>query len=311
MKRILLFIPILSFISLTLYAQQAEKKLYQNQQTFQKVCEGMKFPEGPAWDNKGNVFVANCYGNWITRIKGEKADSFIVAPTQPFDFQKINGLTANKDGNLYACESGKGAIIRFSLDGKNCDVVCSGYNGNKFNRPNDLAFDPKGNLYFTDPKSYDTNKLDGTVYMIPKGQNKAVVAFSGLAFPNGIAFSKDAKSLFVCESAFQRIIKFPVKKDGTLGKFSVFAVLPGGDPDGIAFDKKGNLYVAHFGGGAVYVFSPKGKQIKKISAPGKKPSNLEFAGKDMKTLYLTEDETNAVYKMRVDVPGMVLFSSPK
>ena len=36
----------------------------------------------------------------------------------------------------------------------------------KFNRPNDLTFDMNGNLFFTDPKSYDKNILDGRIFLV-------------------------------------------------------------------------------------------------------------------------------------------------
>ena len=72
----------------------------------------------------------------------------------------------------------------------------------------------------------------------------------------------------------------------------------------------GNLYIAHFGGGKIVVVSPKNELINTINTPGKKPSNLEFAGKDLKTLYITEDETNSIFSIEVEIPGLKLFSSP-
>lgn len=278
-------------------------------QNLEKVASGLKFPEGPAWDGKDTLYVSNCYGDWITRIQGEKADSFVTAPTKPYAFEKTNGLTVYKDGSIFACEYGKGAILRFFPGGR-CEAVSEGYQGNKFNRPNDLAFAPDGSLYFTDPKSYDRNILDGVIYRISPDFKTVQPVFSGLGFPNGIAFSADGKFAYVCESAFQRIIKFPVREDGSFGGYSVFIDLPGGDPDGIAFDTDGNLYAAHFGGGAVLIISPDGKIISRITMPGKKPSNVEFAGNELRTLYITEDETNSVYKTEVDTPGLKLFFSP-
>ncbi|RJP61061.1 MAG: hypothetical protein C4539_20270 [Ignavibacteriales bacterium] len=301
MKYILTFIFIIQ--TFTIFAQENIKN------DFVKVADNMKFPEGPAWDGKNTVYVSNCYGTWITRIKPDKCDSFVVAPTNPIPFEKTNGLAFNKDNYLYACDYGKGAILKFNKDG-NCELVTDGYLGKKFNRPNDLAFDKNGNLYFTDPKSYDKNIPDGVVYKINKKNKKVSVAYSGLCFPNGIAFSKDGKKLFVCESAKERVLQFKIKKDGTLTKPVEFIHLPGGDPDGIAFDVEGNLYIAHFGGQAIIVVKPDGSIKEKITTPGKKPSNVEFAGKDLKTLYITEDETNAVYRKEVGVAGLKLFSLP-
>jgi gluconolactonase len=71
--------------------------------------------------------------------------------------------------------------------------------------------------------------------------------------------------------------------------------------------KKGILYCAHFGGGAVYVFNKEGKQIEKLITPGKKPSNVEFGGEDLRTLYVTEDETNSVYSIKREIKGLQLI----
>ena len=128
-----------------------------------------------------------------------------------------------------------------------------------------------------------------------------------LAFPNGIAFTENYKELYVCESARNRIIKYKVESPAQLTQKEIFAELPSGDPDGVAVDQKGNLYVAHFGSGTLYVISPQGKIVDKVATPGAKPTNLAFAGRDLQTLYLTEVETNSLYKTRVGISGVSLL----
>jgi len=270
-----------------------------------KLAFDQKFPEGPAWDGAGNLYSSSCNGKWVTKISGGESTVFLSASEEPFTLNQTNGLTVGSDGNLYACDYGIGAILKITPGGKS-EIYASGFARKKFNRPNDLAFDAAGNLYFTDPKSYSKDTLDGRVFMIEKASGTVTLVAQDLAFPNGIAFSKDFKNLFVCESAKSRILKYAVAKDGTLGKPSTFVELPGGDPDGIAFDKNGNLFAAHFGGGAIYVIDADGKISYKIKTPGLKPSNIEFGGSDYKTLFLTEDETNSVYKTTVRVEGLKL-----
>ncbi len=277
---------------------------------FELVAKDLNFPEGPAWDGKDTLYVSNCYGGWIARIAPQGADVFLRSSTDPFTFEKTNGMTVARDGNLYACDFEKGAILRISPQGTS-EVAASGYAGERFARPNDLAFDPQGNLYFTDPKSYRAENPDGRVYRLSRGTGEVRIAADRLAFPNGLAFSADGKFLFVCESALHRITRFQVQPDGTLTGATLFVDLPGGDPDGINFDRKGFLYVAHFGGGAIYRIAPDGSIDRKIPAPGRKPSNVEFGGPDLRTLYITECETNAVYRMKVADPGLPLFFSPE
>ncbi len=275
---------------------------------FEKVIDGLDFPEGPAWDGKGNLYVSSCYGGYITKISRAGTETFLKASENPFTLKQTNGLTFDSEGFLYACEYGVGAILKINSDGKT-EIYASGYKGKRFNRPNDLAFDPNGNLYFTDPNSYDKNIPDGVVYRIDAITKEVTPAADKIAFSNGIAFSAEGKNVFICESAEHRILKFEVNDDGSFSKRKIFVELPDGDPDGIAFDIEGNLYAANFHSGRIYIIDVNGSVKNFLTAPGKKPSNVEFADDDLKTLYITEDETNAVYKIRVQVPGMVLFNS--
>jgi gluconolactonase len=276
---------------------------------FLLVTAGLNFPEGPAWNGDQALFVSNCYGGWISKILPESATVFLRASSNPFTFDKTNGLAFYKDGSLFACDFGRGAILQIQPNGHS-SIYVDGYQGKRFNRPNDLAFDPHGNLYFTDPNAYRTTNPDGVIYRVDAQSKQVTQAAKNLAFPNGLAFSADARYLYVCESARQQIFRFKVADNGNLIDKELFVSLPGGDPDGINFDREGNLYVAHFGGAAIYVIAPNRTIKAKLPTPGKKPSNVEFGGPDRRTLYITEVETNAIYRMQLEIPGLPLFCAP-
>jgi gluconolactonase len=267
---------------------------------WQLVGSGLSFPEGPAWDGKKTLYVSNCYGGWIAEISNGQIDTLVLASDTTF--QKTNGLAIGKDGNIFACEYGSGTILQISQWGKVSTFV-SGYRGKPFHRPNDLVIDQKGNIYFTDPDSYGIEKNDGRIFYYNMRTSDLILAADSLAFPNGVGISPIDGKLYVCESAKNQISRFDITEQGILKNKEKFIVLPGGDPDGIDFDVKGNLYVSHFGGGAVYIISPNGQILEQIKTPGIKPTNLEFGDTDLKTLYLTEVETNSLYKIRVKYPG--------
>jgi len=294
---LLLMIFLLNIVSDSTYSQIIDVN-----NKWIKVVDGLNFPEGPAFDGKSSICLSNCYGGWITKFSHGAVDTFVSKIDDSLLIEKTNGLAFGKDGNLFVCEYGKGKILCISTNGK-IQVYADGYKGEKFNRPNDLIFDLLGNLYFTDPNSYDKKILDGRIFLVDGKTKEVVLLEDSLAFPNGINISPIDHKLYVCESVFNRILRYDITKDNRLSNKEVFAIIPGGDPDGIEFDVEGNLYVAHFGGKAVYVFSPEGNLIQKIETPGTKPTNLEFGDADFKTLYLTEVETNALYKIRTKYPG--------
>src|SRR5262249_19712250 len=67
-----------------------------------KVGDGLQFPEGPAYDGKGNVVVSNCNADYVTRFDAEgKATILYKAAADSFTFQKTNGMTYYKDGSLF------------------------------------------------------------------------------------------------------------------------------------------------------------------------------------------------------------------
>jgi gluconolactonase len=275
---------------------------------WKKIVADLEFPEGPAWDGKGTLYFSSCYGEYIGKISPNGYQVFLKSETTPELWQRTNGMTIGADGNLYACEWAEkgGGILMITPAGKITFLV-KDFEGARFNRPNDLAFGPNGWLYFTDPKSYGKDKPDGVVYAYNPETKKTIALKEGLCFCNGLAFSNNGKFLFVAESAQNRVLKLPVKDDGTLGEMTIFAQMPGGDPDGMAFDAEGTLYVPQFGGGVIWVFNPDGTLKNKIQAPGKQPSNIEFGGVGMKTMYVTEDETNSVYTTNWDVAGRKLL----
>ena len=296
-KQLLLLIALVLTIS-----EPANSQVIDKNEKWIKVADGLNFPEGPAFDGKSSIYLSNCYGGFIAKYSNGIIDTFVSKVSDSLMIEKTNGLAYGYDEFLYVCEYGKGKILRISKDAQIEDVA-DGYDGKRFNRPNDLTNDANGNLFFTDPKSYDINILDGRIFMVnPKTKEVKLVADS-LAFPNGINISPLDGKLYVCESAKQKVVRFNITPENNLVNKEDFVELPGGDPDGIDFDIHGNLYVAHFGGKAIYIFSPDGKPLQKIETPGSKPTNLEFGDEDFKTIYLTEVETNSLYKIRTKYPG--------
>jgi sugar lactone lactonase YvrE len=287
MKKILLLICII--VSSNSFSQELTK-----------IAEKLNFPEGPAWDGKGTLYLSSCYGGYIYKISGASSEVFIDSASSPM--KQTNGLTVGRDGNIYACDFGNGSILKITPD-KKVETICPGYQGRPFNRPNDLAFRTNGDLYFSVPH---TDKPDGSLFRLNTLTGELQKLRDSLCYPNGLAFNADATELYLSESAKNRILKYKLDKEGNILSGGVFIDLPGGEPDGLAFDAEGNLYCAHFGGGTVYVITPDGKVKEKIRAPGTETSNVEFGGDDYRTLFITEDETDAVYSLRRETAGLKL-----
>lgn len=112
----------------------------------EKLASGFKFTEGPAADANGNIFFTDIPNN---RIHKWSLDGKLSTFRE--DSGGANGLLFDKNGNLLVCEGGRRQLVLISPDGK-VTVLADKYNNKKLNSPNDLWADPKGGIYFTDPR---------------------------------------------------------------------------------------------------------------------------------------------------------------
>jgi len=158
----------------------------------QKLAGGFKFTEGPAADAKGNVFFSDIPNS---RIHKWSLDGKLTTFRE--NTGRANGLYFDKDGNLLCCEGGNRQLTSVSPEGK-VTVLADSFDGKKFNSPNDLWIDPKGGVYFTDPRygSMDGLEQGGFhVYYLPPGGKKVERVLDNLVKPNGIIGTRDGKLL--------------------------------------------------------------------------------------------------------------------
>jgi gluconolactonase len=259
---------------------------------------GFKLPEGPAFDRAGHLYVVDMKSGSISKISPEgQVQIFIDTGGSP------NGAKFHANGDLYVADRVMG-IIAISPNTET-RVIVDRYQGKKLNGPNDLIFDSAGNLYFTDPFGSSAEKPVGCIYRVsPRGETTCLA--SGLAFPNGLALSRDERNLYTAITRKNRVLKYVL--DPPPVRSSIFSQLSGGwGPDGMAFDLAGNLYIAHYGGGEVIVLNPKGEQIERIPVGGLYPTNVAFGGQDRRSLFVTEVETGSIYRFKTDNPGLPLF----
>lgn len=252
-----------------------------------KVVEVPGYTEGVVVDREGVVYISDVYNGNIYRIGSDGAARVWAHTGAP------NGHKILPDGTHLVCDGKERAVLRLDSAGKIMEKASSEYDGKPLRAPNDLTLDPRGGFYFTDPGGSNEQNPVGTVHYVD-ARGKTHLVAEGLAFPNGIALSRDGRTIFVGESKHNRILSYDITAPGKAGRMRVFANLPtkageqiANEPDGICLDEAGNLYVAHYGMRQVQVLTPDGRLVRRYAAGNLTTSNVAFGGARMDRLYVT------------------------
>jgi gluconolactonase len=288
----------------------------QNASTTQQlqVAATVAFLEGPTTDTDGNVFFTDLNGGRILKLSAEGGR--VTTFREPSN--RANGLLFDPEGRLLACEGGDRAqipprVTRTDMKTGQIEVLADNYQGQRFNSPNDITFDGKGRLYFTD-------LAGGAVYRIDLDKKLTrILARPQIDRPNGLAISPDDGTFYLIEAnqaeGGPRMIRaYDLEPDGTVANMRVFHdFYPGRSGDGMCIDSQGSLYVAAglnrtrgtsetlATRAGIHVFSSSGKLLDVFPVYEDSVTNCGFGGPDLKTLYVTAGKL--LLKMQTQVAG--------
>jgi len=256
-----------------------------------RVAEGFSFSEGPAADSEGNVYFSDYGKNRIHKLTPDGTLSVFRE-----NVGGSIGLYFDSSDNLYACTARNHRITRFAPDGAET-VFADRFGGKLFNSPNDIWIDPKGGVYFTDPRFSplpEEVEQDGMhVYYIPPGGGDIIRAADDLDGPNGIVGTPDGNCVYVTDTRADVTYVYSVAPDGRLFDKRTFAQ---GGYDGMTLDIMGNVYITtkH----SIEVYNSGGAHLTSIAIPDM-PGNVCFGGPDRMALYVTARVSVYTLAMRV------------
>ncbi|AYM19919.1 hypothetical protein At15955_49340 (plasmid) [Agrobacterium tumefaciens] len=296
------------------------------------IATGLRFPEGPVELPDGSIAVVEIGRGRIVRIwEGGRQDLLAVTNGGP------NGMALGPDGALYVCNNGGftwaeeggwlrpvglaldysgGKIQRVEVSTSNVTTLYDRYEGRPLSGPNDIVFDDHGGFYFTDTGRVREFGRDHGAVFYGKSDGTSIerVVFPLLA-PNGIGLSPDLKTLYVAEMETARLWSYPIVGPGTVHK-NPFPSQSGGNLvvglggfqriDSLKIAASGNICVATLVSGCITVVSPSGRILDRVKMPEIYPTNLGFAGDDLRDAIVTLSLTGRVVRLRWREKGLKL-----
>lgn len=158
------------------------------------------------------------------------------------------------------------------------------------NRFNDGKVDPVGRFW---AGTMDTQEKDktGSLYCLSPGSLQVEQVLTGLSISNGLAWTKDALTMYFIDSPTQCVNAYDYtgEQAALTNEREVLRFDPEfGTPDGMCIDEKDHLWIAFWEGSKVACFDPvSGKQLDQIDVPAKRITSCTFGGESMDRLFIT------------------------
>lgn len=276
----------------------------------ERLWAGARWLEGPAYFAAGRyLIVSDIPNNRMLRL--DETDDSVSVFRHPSN--NSNGNTVDAQGRLISCEHLARRVTRTEHDGS-ITVLADRWNGKRFNSPNDVVVKSDGSVWFTDPDygirmDYEGGRAESetgscNVYRIDPASGTVDMVTDALERPNGLAFSRDEKILYIADTGVSH------RPDGPrhIRAFAVDGkILSGGDVlatctvglfDGFRVDREGRIWTSARDG--VHCLLPDGTLIGKIKIP-EIVANVTFGGAKRNRLFICG--TTSIYSLYLAVNG--------
>jgi sugar lactone lactonase YvrE len=198
---------------------------------------------------------------YVIKPNGSVVRKVAIANSSPHTL----GLAFNPvNGFLLVLDFGAGQVLHVDPTTGTSSVFVPPVPGSGLNA---LTFDKKGNVYISDSFNgviWKTGPFGGAP--TAWSNDPLLGPGTGLTPPfgaNGVEFNNAGTIMFVANTATHQVIQIPVKPDGSAGAASIF-ITGINAPDGIAVDRKDNLWICANQEDDIIVVDKTGKVIAKL-----------------------------------------------
>jgi gluconolactonase len=269
------------------------------------LCWGYGLIEGPRVDRDDNLYFSDVPNGGIYR-RSPDGEVTVAVPKR----RGVGGIALHRDGGIV-------------VGGRNVAHVKDGVTRVLFEKPegatgfNDLLPDAAGRVIVgtlrSDPFSTGGERVEGECWRID-AEGEATQLYGGISLTNGIGLTADGARLYHSDTANHGVWAHDVASDGSVSNRRFLVQRDDLEPDGLAVDEAGVVWVADVSGSrSVRAFSPEGEEVTRIAVPARMVTSVCFGGADRRDVYIvtadnTEDRSRegTVFRTRADVPGVAV-----
>jgi gluconolactonase len=270
--------------------------------TLETIAWGYGLAEAPRVDAEGNLWFSDVVGGGVYRRLPDGAVETVIPKRRG-----VGGLLLHADGGVVL--SGK-EVIHVGATETRVVLRVDGALGF-----NDMTTDSRGRVYVGSLRSsaFETEaRVPGELWRVD-GEGAAAEIYGDVEFCNGVGFSPDERTIYHSNYSRAHVLAHDLDDAGRGVNRRIFATLPRGNPDGLAVDESGCVWVAMGSGGAIARFTPSGALDAIVPVPASFVTSLCFGGDDRRDLYVTtadntehSERRGTIFRARTDVPGLAV-----
>jgi len=262
---------------------------------------GYGLAEAPRVDAADNLYFSDVVGGGVFQRSPDGTISTVLAKRRG-----CGGLVLHADGGFVV--SGRNVVhVRDGVSRVLLEVEGAlGFN--------DLTTDAHGRVYVGSMRSgaFESGpRVPGELWRIER-DGSATQLYDGVEFTNGVGFSPDGRTIYHSNYSEAYVLAHDIDDAGNATNRRVFARLPRGNPDGLAVDETGCVWVALGSAGGIGRFTPDGQLAESIDVPAGFVTSLCFGGTDRRDLYITTadnqehpDRAGTIFRTRAPTPGLI------
>jgi hypothetical protein len=306
-------------------------------QDLDPVGRDLHRPECVLVSAAGDCYVPDWRGGvTVVRHDGSQHAWLARSPAVPL---RPNAIALTPEGDFLIANLGDdGGIWRLTRD---CALhpVLTHVDGQPLPPVNFVTLDDRGRLWASvstrqrpRQRAWRADAADG--FIVVSDEHGARIAADGLCYTNEVRPDPSGRWLVAVETFARRLIRFPLREDGTLGARECVCVMGDGFfPDGFAFDEAGGIWITSLVSNRLVRLSPDGtietviededtdfvRDTEQAFAAGHMAAehlgpipgarlqhltSLAFGGEDRRTVFLGSLHGTCLYRLRVSTPGV-------